>query len=84
MSELKPGDRVRPVPFPYEHMHRFSALVKQWRKERSWTQAQAASACGYSTQYYALIENGINMSIETARKVLNGYGKSLADVTEAE
>ena len=47
------------------------------RKEKGLTQAEAATKCGISRQYYSFIENGDrNCPVDTAKKIANAFGFS--------
>ena len=57
----------------------FAKRLRELRKQRSWTQEQAAENCGIGYKLYQLYELGIknNPGLLTLEKIANGYGIGL-------
>jgi transcriptional regulator with XRE-family HTH domain len=57
----------------------FAKRLRELRKQRSWTQEQAAENCGVGYKLYQLYELGIknNPGLLTLEKIANGYGIEL-------
>jgi transcriptional regulator with XRE-family HTH domain len=57
----------------------FANRLRELRKQRSWTQEQAAENCRIGYKLYQLYELGIknNPGLLTLEKIANGYGIGL-------
>jgi len=65
---------------------RFKKRLKELRVSRSWTQEEAAEACGIGYKLYQLYELGIklNPGLLTLEKIANGYGLDVSDLLAPE
>ena len=60
----------------------FAKRLRELRKQRSWTQEQAAENCGIGYKLYQFYELGIknNPGLITLEKIANGYGIKLHEL----
>ena len=60
----------------------FATRVRALRKERQWSQEQAAEACGLDYKLYQFYELGIknNPGLKTLQKLANGFGIQLYEL----
>jgi transcriptional regulator with XRE-family HTH domain len=60
----------------------FAKRLRELRKQRSWTQEQAAENCGIGYKLYQLYELGIknNPGLLTLEKIASGYGIELREL----
>jgi transcriptional regulator with XRE-family HTH domain len=63
----------------------FAARIRSLRKDRSWTQEQAAEACGLDYKLYQFYELGIkdNPGLKTLEKIAGGFGVPLQELLKA-
>jgi transcriptional regulator with XRE-family HTH domain len=60
----------------HETSKRFRERLRALRKQRGWTQEQAAEICGIGQKLYQLYELGIkdNPGLKTLQKIAQGFG----------
>jgi transcriptional regulator with XRE-family HTH domain len=60
---------------------RFRKRLRELRKNRQWTQEQAAEACGIGYKLYQFYELGIktNPGLLTLEKIAGGFGLDLSE-----